>query len=259
MEQIIFTKSYPEPPLNRREILRYMGCGGAGETAQGIDALLTECLSEVLPHLSYKVCWRAFPIRETKRDSLDLGFMQTESRDLYRNLRGCDRFVLFAATVGLSPDRLIAKYGRISPAKALFIQAIGAERIESLCDVFCGELEQKYAAEGFTMRPRFSPGYGDFPLEAQKAVFQTLDCPRKIGLSLNDSLLMSPSKSVTAMVGFSLGAAPEESPKKATENLSDRSKAQGEKAQGEKLKDECQEAPSRCESCDKTDCAFRKA
>lgn len=52
------------------------------------------------------------------------------------------------------------------------------------------------------LKPRFSAGYGDLPLEVQKDIFRVLDCPRKIGLTLNDSLLMSPTKSVTAIVGI---------------------------------------------------------
>ena len=227
MEQFIFTKTYAEPPVNRQEILRYAGCNGANATLQNIDALLEECLAEMLPELSYKVCWRAFPLQEANEGSLDLGFMQTQSLMLLRNLKGCVRFVLFAATLGLAPDRLIAKYGRISPAKALFMQSIGTERIESLCNVFCDELKQKYAAVGLQMKPRLSPGYEDFPLEAQKYVFSLLDCHRKIGLSLNDSLLMSPSKSVTAIVSFFPSAASYES------HLS-------------------------CEVCGKTDCEFRQ-
>lgn len=51
-------------------------------------------------------------------------------------------------------------------------------------------------------RPRFSPGYGDLPLSAQREIFAVLDCGKRIGLMLNDSLLMSPSKSVTAFVGI---------------------------------------------------------
>ena len=51
-------------------------------------------------------------------------------------------------------------------------------------------------------KPRFSPGYGDLSLEVQKEIFSLLDCPRKIGVSLGDSLLMTPSKSVTAIIGY---------------------------------------------------------
>ena len=228
MDQIIHVKAYPEPALNRREILRYMRCDSGGSDDEKINSLLDECLAELLPELAYKVSWREFPIAEAA-GLLDLGFMVTESQGLARNLCGCEELVLFAATIGLAPDRLIAKYGRLSPVKALCMQAIGAERIESLCDMFCSELAETYAADNLMLKPRFSPGYGDFPLEAQESVFKALDCHRKIGLALNDSLLMSPSKSVTAIVGLCPADAQAE-----THGTS-------------------------CLSCDKADCLFRKS
>ena len=51
-------------------------------------------------------------------------------------------------------------------------------------------------------RPRFSPGYGDVPLDAQRDIFSALDISKNLSVYLNDSLLMSPSKSVTAFVGI---------------------------------------------------------
>ena len=125
-----------------------------------------------------------------------------ESQALARNLKKCTRVLLFAATVGLELDRLIAKYSKLSPSRALVLQALGAERVEALCDAFLSDLKPFYREAGLSMRPRFSPGYGDLPLEVQKDFFALLDCHRKIGLSLNDSLLMSPTKSVTAVVGL---------------------------------------------------------
>ena len=53
------------------------------------------------------------------------------------------------------------------------------------------------------LRPRFSPGYGDLPLALQADVFWALDCTSKIGVSLSESLIMSPQKSVTAIIGIS--------------------------------------------------------
>lgn len=182
------------PEVNRREVLRY---AGAKEETPELMGLLEETLAEVLPLLSGKVCWGEFPVAR-QDDTLNLGFAVTSSASLNRHLRDCHRIVVFAATIGLGPDRLIARYGRLSPAKALLVQAIGAERIEALCDRFCRQLQQ----QGYFPAARFSPGYGDLPLALQKDLFRALDCPRKIGLTLNDSLLMSPSKSVTAIVGL---------------------------------------------------------
>lgn len=77
------------------------------------------------------------------------------------------------------------------------MQAIGAERIEALCDTFCKDMEND-----FVLKPRFSPGYGNLPLQIQKDIISVLDCPKQIGLTLNSSMLMSPTKSVTAITGI---------------------------------------------------------
>ena len=195
----VYTRIYDAPPINRKEILRY---AGAKQTSEELDALVDSCLAQVNDKLFYKVCYAKFDI-SFNEDSIDLGFMKSSSRDLRKNLSGCDSIVLFAATVGLTLDRLIARYGAVSPTKSLIFDAIGAERIESLCDAFNREISQSAAAQGYKTRPRFSAGYGDFPIEAQNDIFTALACPSKIGLSLGSNLLMSPSKSVTAIIGLS--------------------------------------------------------
>lgn len=196
MTNTVLTKVYNAPPIEKREILRYAGCPAAAELE-----LLDDCIGEIKGKLSYKICYREFDIC---RDGimLDLGFVKAASEDLIKNLHDCGRIIVFAATVGLEIDRLIEKYCRLSPTKALLFQAIGAERIESLCNAFCAEMGDAVRTEGRLLKPRFSPGYGDLPLELQRDIFAVLDCPRKIGLTLNNSLLMSPSKSVTAIVGI---------------------------------------------------------
>ena len=175
--------------FNKKEISRYAG------NLQD-EALLAECISEVSDKLVYNVCYQKFPFKK-QCETLSLGFAQVNSADLAKNLDGCDGILLFAATVGVELDRLIMKYCKISPVKALIFQAIGAERIEKLCDQFCKDM-----AKEENIKPRFSPGYGDLPLDLQKEIFAALDCGKNIGLTLNDSMLMSPTKSVTAIVGI---------------------------------------------------------
>lgn len=181
---------FSAPPVDRQVIFRYGLCRQPDEAT---EELLGQCLNAALPVLSYRVCWLETPV--TVRGSVcDFGDFQLTSRRLASHLAGCKTAVVFAATVGLEMDRLIAKYSRLSPAMGLMLQAVGTERIEALCDTFCAELKNA--------RPRFSPGYGDLKLSAQRIIFDRLDCPRQIGLTLSDSLIMSPSKSVTAIVGL---------------------------------------------------------
>lgn len=218
----VSSAAFSLPPVDRREVLRYAGMPREPEE---LSPLLEEMLSLALPAITGKVCWLEYPICP-QGETLDLGFARITSNALSRNLSGCTRVVVFGATVGLPLDRLITRYSRLSPARALLLQAIGAERIEALCDVFCQSLAQDAARRGLHTVPRFSPGYGDFPLSAQQDIFRVLDCSRSIGLTLNESLLMSPSKSVTAMVG--LGPKP------------------------------CTHRSAGCSSCSKNDCMYRR-
>ncbi len=193
MMETLQVKTYAPPPIVRREILRY---AGVKEATAEVTALLEECLVLAEKELVYKTVCRVCPV-SVKEDEISLGTVRLRSEALKKNLNGCSRAVLFAATVGLALDRLIARYTQISPAKALLLQAVGAERIESLCDLFARDV----AKELGETRPRFSPGYGDLPLLFQKDLFSLLTPEKTIGLSLSDSLLMIPSKSVTAIIG----------------------------------------------------------
>ncbi len=197
MSVTVLKMSFSDPPVNKAEILRYAGSAcGDGRTA----ALLDECLSETEGRCTGQVCYAELPL-SISESICDFGVFSADSRHLSKNLAGCRHVILFAATAGLAPDRLIQRYSRIAPAKALLFQAIGAERIEAVCDRFCEEIAARYNT---CPRPRFSPGYGDLPLSVQKEIFAVLHPQREIGLTLNDSLSMSPSKSVTAFLGLPL-------------------------------------------------------
>jgi len=195
MNGTVQKKSFFSPPVSRKEILRY---AGMVSEEGAVSELLSECLREAEDKLSYQICYRVLPVSISGK-RVDLGEMTISSENLARNLSGCDRAVLFAATLGVGVDRLITKYTRLSPVKALLFQAIGTERIEALCDRFCHQIEEENQKK---TRPRFSPGYGDVDLAVQREVFSALSPTKWIGLSLGENLIMSPSKSVTAFVGL---------------------------------------------------------
>jgi len=182
------------PPVSEREVLRYAGEKNAGDET---ISLLRECIRECDGIFASEVVFRLLSIE--RNDGISVGGLQISSNALKKNLQGCDRVIILAATSGLGIDRLIAKYLKISPARALFFHSIGTERVEALCDVFCKTLEEK---EGFILRPRFSPGYGDLPLEIQRDILHLLNADKTLGIGLNESCLLSPSKSVTAFAGI---------------------------------------------------------
>lgn len=192
MRKAVLQKTYAAlPPYDQHEILRY---AGAREATDGqLQELLGECIAACESVFTPRVCYTEL----TKAEFFEI-FPQSESARLWT--KDCDRVIVFAASVGLEIDRLVNRYASVSTAKALLLQAIGAERIEALCDVFCAE--QSARSAGRAVGRRFSPGYGDFPLTAQKEMFALLDPPKRIGVTLTDALLMSPTKSVTAAFGL---------------------------------------------------------
>ena len=190
----MFVKNFDPPAFNRKEALRY---AGVKDSTPETDDLLDECIALAKDCWQYRVCWEEYAVSQTG-NQLDLGFAQITSDALCVNLRGCEKIVLFAATVGFGIDRLIARYKSTSPSKAHMLQALGAERIESLCDAFHEEIRQTLG----DTRPRFSPGFGDVPLTLQKDIFRALGCQSRIGVALGENMLMSPSKSVTAIIGI---------------------------------------------------------
>ncbi len=182
---------------DKRETLRYLGYAGV-KNAQGMEELLAECEALILPQLAPKAVYEAYPLSRGADGRLDLGFASVQSVSLCRNLQGCNDIVLFAATVGAGTDRLIAKYNRVSPARAVVLQAMGAAAVEQWCD----DVNARIVAEYGPARPRFSCGYGDLPLALQREIFPALQVTKNIGVTLTEGDLMIPTKSVTAIVGI---------------------------------------------------------
>lgn len=181
----------------REEALRYLGCRGAAPD-QATAALLEERIRAVEEAADPR--WTALEVPLTLcPGGAELGDWSIRSEKLRAHLEGCTAALLFGATLGVGVDRLIARSAAGRVAQAAVDQAVAAALIEAVCDDACDQLTKQYP--GKYLRPRFSPGYGDFPLTAQPELLRRLDGPRKIGLTATDSCLLAPIKSVTAVIG----------------------------------------------------------
>lgn len=206
------------------QVCRYLGCRGEVEPALAgrIRALTHQAEEAAQPRTASRI----FPLSFPGGNRLALGPLTVESAALRKNLAGCEEVILFAATLGVGVDRLIARSGAGRVSDAAVYQAAGAALIEAVCDQAWEELRRAGEAEGWHLRPRFSPGYGDFPLSCQRELLTLLRAPETIGLTTGESMLLLPTKSVTAVMGRSRLALP------------------------------CHRTG--CEACGKTDCAFRR-
>lgn len=123
------------------------------------------------------------------------------SESLGINLKDCRQVFLVAVTIGPQVDALIRRTQALDSVKASIMQAAGAMFAEKTIELINAQIKDLAASQNTKCKPRFSPGYGDVPLTIQKDFFRLLPCS-KIGLSLMDTLIMSPEKSITAFIGL---------------------------------------------------------
>lgn len=209
---------------NRQEALRYFG---AREPNQATEELLDMVYASLQPSLQPKYCYSKFSCAvDAVQGTVILDTrVVLHSKNLARQLKGCREVFLFGATLGSAADVALRRLTVSSVAQGAAAQAICAAVIESYCNASCRAIGQTLP-QGQLLLPRFSPGYGDWSLEEQKQVCALLDCAHRIGLTLTDSLMLAPLKSVTALIGITT---------------------------------EVQCALPQCALCTKTDCEFRRS
>ncbi len=122
---------------------------------------------------------------------------------IVRHLICCESAVLAAVTLGFALDREIELAMRRDLAFGVMLDAAADAVVEEECERLDNEISAEAAERGLFTKSRFSPGYGDLPLDIQPAFLAALDAGRRIGLACGASLLMNPRKSVTFIVGLS--------------------------------------------------------
>ncbi len=208
-----------------KEAVRYLGYGSHA-IDDGTLAMIDSAFKELELTAGRRIIYRIFDVSFKSADRMEIGMLSIVSRDLGKNLRGCESAVAAGATLGPGVDLLMRRHALTDMARVVVLQACAAAMLEEYLDECQAELQQKMNGQGLHLRPRFSPGYGDFSINHQKTILRMLDAPKKIGLSLTDGNMLTPTKSVTALIGLS------------------------------SLEISCHK--NGCEVCDKTDCSYRR-
>lgn len=185
---------------SEKEVLRYLGYG-ATPPDERILSLIGAVAEELGKIVSPKSVFEEFSL-SVNQPELNIGGVKVVSESLSQHLSGCEIAVLFAATIGVGADTLIRRYSITDMEKAAIAQAVSAAALEAYCDRAAEEIAAKYTPELYP-KPRFSPGYGDFSMEHQKDITGMLLTEKRIGLTLTGGFMLAPSKSVTAVIGFS--------------------------------------------------------
>lgn len=211
--------------VRTREAIRYLGYGGHAVDEQTL-ALLEDSFGELEEAAKRRIIYRIFDVVPGEAGGLAIGKMDIVSRNLSKNLKDCREAVLLGATLGIGVDRLLKRYSLTDISKTVVLQAAAAALLEEYLDRWQREFGAELEGEGRFLRPRFSPGYGDFDIRHQGMILRMLNADKSIGLTMTDSFMLTPVKSVTAVIGIS------------------------------RKKETCPLAG--CEICDKKDCIYRR-
>ncbi len=186
--------------IEKNEVLRYMKILPERCTPE-LEEQIAQAEDELSRIIRPRRVWKEFPcIVEGMR--LQVGNMQVASRSLSSHLAGCSRAVLMAATLGHEVDQLLRRLSLTDMGKGVVCQAVSVAMIEAYCDEIEAGIKQDAARRGYAAKWRFSPGYGDFAIEHQRDFFSMLDCQKHTGMTLTDTCMMNPVKSVTAIIGL---------------------------------------------------------
>lgn len=187
--------------IPREEVLRYLGCPGTEDPAT--LALVEGCSARLLAAARPKWTYRVFDLAvQTDGVRLDCGLL-LPGRDLAAHLRGCSRAALLAATLSAPVDALLRRAQAEDLAAAVALDCCATAAVEAVCDLAEAEIRVRFPGCSFPFR--FSPGYGDLPIELQDPILRLLDAPRRVGLCATDRHILTPRKSVTAVLGISDG------------------------------------------------------
>lgn len=191
--------------INKKEALRYMG--HRGSIPQSLKEAVENCEKKLLGVIRPNFIYRVFDIAR-KEDGIEVcgSSLVLCGNDIREHLEGCNRTVLMCATLGEGADRLIRTAEVTDISLAFIMDAMASAAIEDVCRLADEHIREQTDCF-FTWR--FSPGYGDFPIEIQKDFLETLNAPKRIGLCTGENNILIPRKSVTAVAGISDSPLPE--------------------------------------------------
>ena len=186
--------------LDKTEIRRYSGDREKFKIIPELEEKIDSLIEEVKSKARVKYVYEIFDIK-LEDEKINFANVSFISKQLAKNLNGCHKVILLAITLGNEVDLLIRRYSSLDSTSMVFLQAIAAEYLEKCIDEIEKEVVEN-SDEKLYVKPRFSPGYGDLNISYQKDFVTLLNTPKKIGLSLTNAGMLTPTKSVTAIIGL---------------------------------------------------------
>ncbi len=150
-----------------------------------------------------KACYVTFQIKEVRENKviLDKSDSLIKGNQIAIILKNCTFCSIFVSTIGQEFENRISKMTIDDPTRAFYLEYVGNWMAEHMAETINNKISQEIVKAGFIPKKRYSPGYGDWPITSQQELLELAEAKR-IGISLTESYLMIPRKSVSALIGW---------------------------------------------------------
>lgn len=184
--------------IDIKEVKRYLKSKGAS----GQDSLIEEICKELEAKITPRIIQGEFSIKKTK-DGYLIGGTETafKGKLIEKTLRDCDRIILFVITLTTISDNMLREYSAADMAKAVILNASMTAYIEAFADAYQFGLKDRLEKSGKDITRRISCGYGDFDIAYQSFIINLLKADKYLGVFCNESNMLTPIKSITALIG----------------------------------------------------------
>ena len=187
--------------IDKKEILRYSGHRG-GDIPVHIDRLAEQFREKIKQNISPRHISARYSLQQVDDGVLLGNGVKLMGQDIKKHLADCDECYVICATVGIQADGFIRSSITAGSVYGLMADAAATAAVESYCDSIENSLRHQLMAEKCYLTWRYSPGYGDFPFTQQPQILAMLQADKLVGVTCNNSCIMTPSKSVTAVMGI---------------------------------------------------------
>ncbi len=166
-----------------------------------IGDLLTQARDKIKPAGGY-VVFDAFQTNPARKSITVQGVEFFTNTIVTKHLEKSTAVVLFACTAGSEISRWAATFNDMGQSiHAYIVDSIGSIVVEKAMDVVQARLKSELRLSGLGITNRYSPGYCNWDTAEQKKLFSLLPAGF-CGITLTDSLLMKPIKSISGIIGI---------------------------------------------------------
>ncbi|MBI9013682.1 MAG: hypothetical protein JEZ08_15720 [Clostridiales bacterium] len=183
--------------MNKNDVLRHLGYDNQ-KIDQDLDEMIDKSMKSV-DRLNGKYVYRIFDFEHGDDINVLDTILKLKGDSIKHMLSQANQLILFAGTLGHEMDQKILKSSYDSSLSMMILDACASVRIEDILDQMEDEIKRTHP--GY-LTPRFSPGYGDLPLDIQRDLIEVVGA-KKIGIHVTDSSMLLPKKSVTGVIGIS--------------------------------------------------------